>query len=78
MRAQTSDIDEAWQILRSVARPNDIVSRLVTWNGLLFEPGLRRMLVVFSNNGRPAPLCELATLNATELLTGERAVGSSR
>ncbi|UCC28997.1 MAG: hypothetical protein JSU86_12425 [Phycisphaerales bacterium] len=71
------DIDKAWKILRSVARLNDIVSRLVSCNSVVFEPNRWRLLVL-SKNGRLAPQYEPVTLNAAELLTGEGAVGSCR
>ncbi len=78
IRAQTLDIDGAWKILRSVARPSGVVFHLVTYHSVVFEPNKRRMHVAFSKNGRPAPQCEPVTLNVAELLAGDCVGGSSR
>jgi len=72
------DIDGAWKILRSVARPSGVVFHLVTYHSVVFEPNKRRMHVAFSKNGRPAPQCEPVTLNIAELLAGDCVGGSSR
>ncbi len=55
--------EKAWVLLEMVA-----VSGSLLLDSAVFEPNKKLMHVAFSENGQPAPLCLVATLNVSEMI----------
>ncbi|MFQ5502633.1 MAG: hypothetical protein ACE5EQ_10100 [Phycisphaerae bacterium] len=62
------DVNEVWEILRSVSRPTKNIPRLMTYHSVVFEPNAMRMHVAFTEDGKPAPSCTRVTVDVKTLL----------